>query len=60
MGTHPSTRGSACLYMLVPRAAGEHVPPLLCELCAGSIRTASSMGSSLPSSTGREGWWVLP
>lgn len=28
MGTHPSTQGRACLYTLVPWAAGEHVPPL--------------------------------
>lgn len=31
MGTHPSSQGSACLYMLVPRAAGEHVASLCWE-----------------------------
>ncbi|XP_054062966.1 sideroflexin-2 isoform X1 [Rissa tridactyla] len=55
MGTHASTQGSTCLYTLVHWAAGEHVPPLLCGLCAGSNRTPSLMGSSLRPSTGSGG-----
>lgn len=37
------------------------MPPLLCELCAGSNGTPSPMGSSPPSSTGSGGCqgWVV-
>lgn len=55
MGTHPSIQGSTCLYMLVPQAAGEPVPPLFCKFCAGSNGTPSPVGSSLPPSTGSGG-----
>lgn len=55
MGTHPSIQGSACLYTLVPRAAGKHVPLLLCKLCVGSIRTLTQLHGQLSTFQHQEG-----